>query len=104
MYSPFQAAVVVRVAWGHQRQPPRRATPRRRLRHRKTEHRRERPNWGLAQLMRPTRAAPDVLFVLKPLCWRPNACDSNHCGTLTRWDHVNLRPDCERIILRLGPV
>src|SRR5258708_3426824 len=29
-----------------------------------------------------------------PLCWCPNACASNHRGTLTRWKHLNLRLGC----------
>jgi hypothetical protein len=47
---------------------------------------------------------PTCRSYFEPLCWHPNACDSNHCGTLTRRDHVNLRPDSQRIILRPGPV
>jgi len=53
--------------------------------------RRERPNWGLAQLMRPAEAAPGVPFVPLPLCRRPNVNASNHHGILTRWSHLNLR-------------
>jgi hypothetical protein len=37
------------------------------------------------------RAAPGVPLVYQPLCWRPSVCDSNHCGTMSRWSHVNLR-------------
>jgi hypothetical protein len=32
-----------------------------------------------------------VPLVYQPLCWRPSVCDSNHCGTMSRWSHVNLR-------------
>ena len=53
--------------------------------------RRERPDWGLTQLMRPRRAAPGVPLVHQPLYWRPSVCDSNRCGTMSRWSHVNLR-------------
>jgi hypothetical protein len=35
--------------------------------------RRKRPRWGLAQLMRPAKAASDVSFVCLPLCYPPNA-------------------------------
>ena len=57
---------------------------------------RERPNWGLAQLMRPTVGRPRRAARMIPLCWCPNACASNHRGTLTRWKHLNLRADVER--------
>jgi hypothetical protein len=49
--------------------------------------RRERPNWGLAQLMRPAEAAPAVPFVNSPLCQRPNICINNRHGILARWYH-----------------
>ena len=42
--------------------------------------RRERPNWGLALLMRPAKAAPGVPFVNSPLCQRPNVCVTNCRG------------------------
>jgi hypothetical protein len=45
----------------------------------------ERPNWGLAQLMRPAKAAAAVPLANLPLCQRPNACASNHRGFLARW-------------------
>jgi hypothetical protein len=33
-----------------------------------------------------------VPLVYKPLCWHPSVCNSsNHCNTLFRWGHVNLR-------------
>jgi hypothetical protein len=35
--------------------------------------RRKQPRWGLAQLMRPAKAASDVSFVCLPLCYPPNA-------------------------------
>jgi hypothetical protein len=53
--------------------------------------RREQPDRGLAGLMGPRRAAPGVPLVYRPLCWHPSARNINHCGTLTRWSHVNLR-------------
>jgi hypothetical protein len=53
--------------------------------------RRERPNWGLASLMRPAKAAPGVPFANLPLCQRPNVCDSNRGGILARWFHIFLR-------------
>jgi|307.fasta_scaffold42161_2 hypothetical protein len=43
-------------------------------------------------------AAPGVSFVYSPLCWRPNVCDSNRRGTLTRWNHVTSVPDCKQIL------
>jgi hypothetical protein len=46
---------------------------------------------GLGSYPIDARAAPGLPFVYQPLCWRPNVCDSNHCGTLSRWSHVNLR-------------
>ena len=51
-----------------------------------------RPNWGLALLMRPAKAAPGVPFVNSPLCQRPNVCVSNLCGILARWFHT--KPPC----------
>jgi hypothetical protein len=50
--------------------------------------RRERPNWGLALLMRPAKAAPGVPFVNSPLCQRPLPIVA---AFLTRWCHTNLR-------------
>jgi hypothetical protein len=47
--------------------------------------RRERPNWGLALLMRPAEAAAVVPFANLPLCQRPNVCVSSHRGILARW-------------------
>ena len=44
------------------------------------------------------RAAPGVSFVYSPLCWRPNVCDSNRRGTLTRWNHAASVPDCKYIL------
>src|SRR4029077_11122163 len=52
----------------------------------------ERPNWGLAQLMRPAKAAAAVPLANLPLCQRPNACASNHRGFLARWQHT--KPPC----------
>jgi Serine dehydrogenase proteinase len=66
--------------------------------------------WGLANLIReycdtlgvliPHRAlsagtlfslAADEIIMSRIGRWRPNARNSNHRGTLTRWSHVNLR-------------
>jgi hypothetical protein len=49
-------------------------------------------NWGLAQLMRPAKAAPAVPFANLPLCQHPNVRVSNHRGILARWYHTN--PPC----------
>jgi hypothetical protein len=54
-------------------------------------HRRAVGNERIGALNATRGAAPGVLFACQPLCWRPNACNSNHYGTLTRWSHVNLR-------------
>jgi len=53
--------------------------------------RRKRPRWGLAQLMRPAKAASDVSFVCLPLCYPPNVSCNGLRGSLTRWCHANLR-------------
>jgi hypothetical protein len=53
--------------------------------------RRKRLRWGLAQLMRPAKAASDVSFVCLPLCYPPNVSCNGLRGFLTRWCHANLR-------------
>ena len=63
------------------------------------------PNWGLAQLMRPAKAAPAVPFAKLPLCQRPNVCISNRRGILARWYHYKSSvPDLDDHIFRLGTV
>jgi hypothetical protein len=42
--------------------------------------------------MRPAKAAPGVSFVSLPLWCRPNACNTNHRGSFTRWKHSRLHP------------
>ena len=78
--------------------------------HRNTPHegkgaRRERPNWGLALLMRPAKAAPAVPFANLPLCQRPNVCVSNHRGISGPVVPCKSSvPDLQQDILRLGLV
>ena len=65
--------------------------------HRNTPHegkgaRRERPNWGLALLMRPAKAAPAVPFANFAAMPTPERVSAIIAAFLARWYHAN--PPC----------